>query len=99
MFKIKRGIAFRNELGHTKVAYRDVSCYCDKYHQRFVSRLDKTVFKEKILLDWVKKVATAARHPPPIMFALIAHTSGGTEIVPSAVRATMSQLFMKMSGM
>ena len=27
-------------LGDTKVAYRDVSCYCDVYHQRFVFGLE-----------------------------------------------------------
>ena len=77
-----------------KVAYRDDSCYCDVYHQRFVFGLDKTVFKENFLLDWV---ATAAKKPSHLLPS--AHTSGGTyrEIVPSAVRATMSQLFM--SGM
>ena len=47
-----------------KVAYRDDSCYCDVYHQRFVFGLDKTVFKEIFLVDWV---ATAAKKPSHLL--------------------------------
>ena len=54
----------------------------------------KTMFKEKRkFTEQPEKMQQDP--PPPITFAPIAHTSGGTEIVTSAVSATMSQLFMK----
>ena len=45
-------------LGDTKVAYRDV------YHQQFVFGLDKTVFKEKKLFDWVTQKWLQQRKTP-----------------------------------
>ena len=83
-------------LGDTKVAYRDVSCYCDMcIINDLCSGWTQSVKRKKEIYRGTRR--NAATPTSPHLICSIAHTSGGTytEIVPSAVRATMSQLFMK----
>ena len=79
-------------LGDTKVAYRDVSCYCDicTINDLCPGWTDtrRCLKKKGSLQRNQKKFSNSPPPPPPhpITFAPNAHTSGGTEIVPNAMR-------------